>query len=246
MAKVRNGSTENQTQEASGESKEAKKRRKIEEKRAKDKRRLAKSTAYIRKHLRVQPNFPQEGILFCDISGVLCHKKGARAIRDVMLAQIKEFDYDAIIVPEARGFIVGMLVASDLKVPIILARKPGKLPFRTYEASGGSEYEDLILQAHRKDLESVRKKCAKLGHTPRVLIVDDLAATGGTLVVLRELLRMGDCEAAGCVTLIDLATHPIPNELKDLRFQAAFSIFDDELKRIYDEQQQKKKKQTTT
>lgn len=204
----------------------------------------ARACKYIREHLRVQPGFPEEKILFCDLCGVLSHRFGNIAIRIAMKGLMKKFTYDAIMIPESRGFLVGALGAAKLKVPIILARKPGKSPFETYEASHKIEYgeEEVVLQAQKLDFVPVLKRCHKQDRKPRILLLDDLRATGGTLIIMSELAALAGCEVAGYTTLTDLVDIPMPTEIDREMFAAALMLSDDELREIADKTEKKIRK----
>src|SRR6266404_5746007 len=119
--------------------------------------------------IRDIPDFPQPGILFRDITPLIGDPRGLAAVVD-QIAEPWLGKVDLVLGIESRGFIIGAPVAYRLGVGLAIARKPGKLPFRTINESYDLEYGSAALQMHRDALSNFR----------RVLIVDDLLATGGT------------------------------------------------------------------
>jgi adenine phosphoribosyltransferase len=143
--------------------------------------------------IRDIPDFPQPGILFRDITPLISDARGLAAVVDQIAAPWLG-KVDLVLGIESRGFIVGAPVAYRLGVGLTIARKPGKLPFRTVDESYDLEYGSTALQMHEDALA---------GHR-RILIVDDLLATGGTaLAAIRLVHRLGS-EVAGCSFIIEL------------------------------------------
>ncbi|HVC43481.1 MAG TPA: adenine phosphoribosyltransferase [Candidatus Binataceae bacterium] len=144
--------------------------------------------------IRDIPDFPQPGILFRDITPLISDARGLAGVVDQIAAPWLG-KVDLVLGIESRGFIVGAPVAYRLGVGLTIARKPGKLPFRTVDESYELEYGSASLQMHEDALT---------GHR-RILIVDDLLATGGTaLAAIRLVNRLGS-EVVGCSFIIELS-----------------------------------------
>jgi len=143
--------------------------------------------------IRTIPDFPKKGIIYRDITPLLAD---ARGFADVIerIAEPYLGRVDAVVGIESRGFIVGAPVAYRLGVGLTIARKPGKLPFDTIEQAYELEYGTASLQMHRDALSG----------GARVLVVDDLLATGGTASAACELVRAIGGEVVGCSFVIEL------------------------------------------
>jgi adenine phosphoribosyltransferase len=151
--------------------------------------------AALRALIRDIPDFPTEGILFKDLTPLLAD---AGALREAVrrLADLaRPMGVDCVIAAEARGFLLGPALALELGAGFVLARKPGKLPYETVSASYQLEYGASELEIHSDALAS----------GTRVLVHDDLLATGGTARALCELVERLGGEVAGCSFLIELA-----------------------------------------
>jgi adenine phosphoribosyltransferase len=151
--------------------------------------------AELRALIRDIPDFPTEGIVFKDLTPLLAD---AGALRDAVrrLADLaRPMRVDCVIAAEARGFLLGPALALELGAGFVLARKPGKLPYETVSASYQLEYGASELEIHSDALAS----------GARVLVHDDLLATGGTASALCELAERLGGEVAGCSFLIELA-----------------------------------------
>ncbi len=143
--------------------------------------------------IRNIPDFPQPGILFRDITPLIGDAHGLAAVVD-QIAEPWLGKVDRVLGIESRGFIIGAPVAYRLGVGLTIARKPGKLPFNTVAESYELEYGRAELHVHEDSFEA----------TTRVLIVDDLLATGGTaLAAVRLVQRLGG-KIAGCAFVIEL------------------------------------------
>lgn len=139
-------------------------------------------------------DFPKKGICFYDITGILVEPEVFRYCIDKMTELYKNEKIDAVAAIEARGFIFAAPFAERLGIPLILIRKKGKLPGETYNASYKLEYGEASVEVHKSD---VRKN-------QRVLVLDDLIATGGTLNAARHILEKGGAEIAGFLGVIGL------------------------------------------
>ena len=148
----------------------------------------------LKSHIRTVPDFPKPGIMYRDITTLLSHPKAlAESVRQ-LAAPWRAAGIDAVAGIDARGFIFGTAVAVELGVGFVPIRKKGKLPFETYEQDYALEYGSDTLQIHA---DAVVAK-------DRVLLIDDLIATGGTAAAAIALLNRTGCEIVGATFLIDL------------------------------------------
>ena len=148
----------------------------------------------LKEKIRNIPDFPKKGILFRDITTLL---KDGPAFKEAVLALAKPYrgkDIDLVTAVEARGFILGAALAYELGVGIIPIRKKGKLPAKTIRATYKLEYGEDTLEIHQDAIQP----------GDRVLIVDDLLATGGTTLAVIELVKKIKGEIAGISFLIEL------------------------------------------
>ncbi len=147
----------------------------------------------LREHIRDIPDFPKPGIVFKDITPLLANAEALKFIVDD-LAQAYRGKVDMVLGIESRGFIMGSAVAYALGVGLTLVRKPGKLPSHTYQAEYELEYGVDTLEIHRD----------AFGHPCRVLVLDDLLATGGTAGAAVRLVEQLDGEVVACAFVIEL------------------------------------------
>jgi adenine phosphoribosyltransferase len=150
--------------------------------------------ASLRELVREIPDFPREGIGFKDITPLLADPRALRAAVDGLAKYARPLNVDCVIAAEARGFLLGPALALELGAGFVLARKPGKLPYETVSAEYLLEYGAGELELHTD----------ALGPGRRVLVHDDLLATGGTARALCELVQSLGGEVAGCGFLIEL------------------------------------------
>ena len=148
----------------------------------------------IKKLIRDIPDFPKTGILFRDITPLIADPRGFAAIVDG-LAEPYLGQVDTVLGIESRGFIIGAPVAYRLGVGLAIARKPGKLPFSTVDESYDLEYGSASLQMHSDAIKP----------GARVLIVDDLLATGGTAEASLKLVRRVGGVVVGCAFMVELS-----------------------------------------
>jgi len=146
-------------------------------------------------YIRDIPDFPKPGILFKDITPLLAEPKAFAYAIDLLAAHYKDLAIDAIAAAEARGFLVAAPLALALSKPLVPLRKPGKLPYRTYSLKYELEYGTAELHMH---VDGVAKGA-------RVLLVDDLLATGGTMKAGCGLIEQAGGVVAGCGFLVELA-----------------------------------------
>jgi adenine phosphoribosyltransferase len=148
----------------------------------------------LKDRIRHVPDFPKPGILFYDVTTLLGDAEGFQLAIDAMLAPHVDSDIDVVVGIESRGFIFGAVLADRLEAGFAPVRKPGKLPHVTRSASYALEYGSDTLQIHE---DAVRPG-------QRVLIVDDLLATGGTAAATVGLVRALGAEVVGIQFLIEL------------------------------------------
>ena len=157
------------------------------------------------------PDFPEEGIIFRDVTSVLQDAEGLQLAIDTMQEKIKDLEYDVVAGPESRGFIFGTPIAYNNKKPFVLIRKAGKLPRETVSVSYDLEYGKATIEMHKDSIKPGQ----------RVLIVDDLIATGGTTEAMIKLVESLGGEVVGIVVLMELAGLKGRERIKDYRLDAA-------------------------
>ena len=140
------------------------------------------------------PDFPEPGIIFRDITSVLQDEDGLQMAIDEMQKLVEGIDFDVIAGAESRGFIFGTPIAYNLHKPFALVRKKGKLPRETIETSYELEYGTATIEMHKDSIRPGQK----------VLVVDDLIATGGTLEATIRLVEQLGGEVVGVLVLMEL------------------------------------------
>ena len=148
----------------------------------------------LRDYIRNIPDFPRKGILFRDITPLLSSPDAFDWAISEMVGIAKDLKPDVIVGIESRGFIFAIPISMNLSLPFVPVRKKGKLPYKTLSASYELEYGEDKLEIHNDALSS----------GSRVIIVDDLIATGGTIKACSELVGALGGNIVGVVTLIDL------------------------------------------
>jgi adenine phosphoribosyltransferase len=148
----------------------------------------------LREHIRDIPDFPKPGIMFRDVTPLLLEPAALEAAIEALSQPFRNLRVDRVLGIESRGFIVGAPVALSLGVGFGLVRKTGKLPYQVHRVSYDLEYGTDTVEMH---VDTVEK-----GH--RVLIVDDLIATGGTAAAAVQLARQAGGDVIGCSFLIEL------------------------------------------
>ncbi len=139
-------------------------------------------------------DFPKEGIVFKDITTVLKDADALKIAIDKMAAHLENVEYDLILGPESRGFIFGMPLAYNLNKGFVLVRKPGKLPSETISKSYDLEYGKNTIEMHKDAIKKGQK----------VVVVDDLLATGGTCEAIVDLVKEAGGEVVKFVFFIEL------------------------------------------
>ncbi|HEY4567513.1 adenine phosphoribosyltransferase [Planococcaceae bacterium Storch 2/2-2] len=148
----------------------------------------------LKQYVTIVKDYPKEGVRFKDITTLMDDGKAYKYATDEIVKYAKRVEADIIVGPEARGFIIGCPVAYALEVGFAPVRKPGKLPRETVEVEYDLEYGTDRLTIHADAIQPGQ----------RVLIVDDLLATGGTIQATIELIETLGGVVAGCAFLIEL------------------------------------------
>jgi adenine phosphoribosyltransferase len=146
-------------------------------------------------YIRDIPDFPRPGILFKDITPLLAEPAAFQHAIDLLAAHYRAAAVDAVAAAEARGFLFAAPLALALKKPFVPLRKPGKLPYKTHAFKYELEYGSAELHMH---IDAVTPKS-------RVLLVDDLLATGGTMLAGVQLVERVGAHVVGCAFLVELA-----------------------------------------
>jgi adenine phosphoribosyltransferase len=149
----------------------------------------------LRAFIRDIPDFPEPGIVFKDITPLLLDPRALDDAVDGLARLAEPLNVDFVVAPEARGFILGAALARQLQAGFVPARRPGKLPHETVSAEYALEYGINALEVHADAIAG----------GARVLIHDDLLATGGTAAALCDLVERFGAEVAGCSFLIELS-----------------------------------------
>jgi len=144
--------------------------------------------------IRDIPDFPKKGIIFKDITTLLQNPKMFQKAVNAIAQKYRRTKIDSIVCVEARGFIFGAILAYVLNAGLVLVRKKDKLPYKTFRVTYALEYGKDTLEIHR---DAIKKK-------GKVLIVDDLLATGGTIAAVCRLLKKFSAKVVGIAFLIEL------------------------------------------
>jgi adenine phosphoribosyltransferase len=140
------------------------------------------------------PDFPKKGIVFKDVTPIFSNEKVFKKVVDYFCKRYKGKKIDAIVGIESRGFIVGAPIAYKLGLPFITARKPGKLPRDTFKVEYALEYGTNTLEMHKDSLSK----------GDRVVVIDDLLATGGTTAAAAELVEKCGGKVAEAAFILEL------------------------------------------
>ena len=146
-------------------------------------------------YVRSIPDFPEKGIIFRDVTSVLQDADGLRLAIDSMQEFLKDVDFDVVVGAESRGFVFGTPIAYNLHKPFVLVRKKGKLPCETVSREYDLEYGSAVIEMHRDSIKPGQK----------VVLVDDLIATGGTIQAAAELVESLGGEVVKIIFLMELA-----------------------------------------
>ena len=149
---------------------------------------------YIKNHIRTVPNWPQAGVMFRDITPLLQNPKTFRVLIDLLVHRYMDAKLDLIAGMDARGFIIGSVVAYELNLGFVPIRKKGKLPFTTMSEEYTLEYGFSTVEIHTD--------ACKQGD--RVVLIDDLIATGGTMLAGKKLLERNGAQIVEGAAIVDL------------------------------------------
>ena len=141
------------------------------------------------------PDYPEPGIIFRDVTSILQDAEGLTLAIDSLQAELDGLDFDVIAGTESRGFIFGMPIAYNLHKPFVLVRKKGKLPRETVSASYDLEYGSAEIEMHKDSIKPGQK----------VVLIDDLIATGGTIEAAAKLVESLGGEVVRIIFLMELA-----------------------------------------
>ena len=149
----------------------------------------------IEEYVRSIPDFPEHGIIFRDVTSILQDADGLHLAIDLMQKELDGVDFDLVVGPESRGFIFGVPIAYNLHKPFIPVRKKGKLPCETVSIEYALEYGSAVIEIHKDAIKPGQK----------VVIIDDLMATGGTTEAIIKLVEQLGGEVVKTVFLMELA-----------------------------------------
>ena len=164
---------------------------------------------YIESLVRAIPDFPQPGIIFRDVTTVIKDAKGFTIIMDDLVDRYRDQNIDYVMGAEARGFIFGAALAYAIGAGFVPARKPGKLPAQVLSASYNLEYGSNSIEVHK---DAIHKGA-------RVLLVDDLLATGGTAKAMTQLVEELEAQVVELAFVIEL------EDLKGRDLLAPYSVY---------------------
>lgn len=156
-------------------------------------------------YVRSIPDFPEPGIIFRDVTTILQDADGLHLAIDRLLEMVKDLDFDLVVGPESRGFIFGVPVAYALHKGFVPVRKKGKLPCETITAEYDLEYGSAVIEMHKDSIQPGQK----------VVIVDDLIATGGTIEAITKLVEQLGGQVVKICFVMELAGLKGREKLKD-------------------------------
>jgi len=148
----------------------------------------------LKEYIRSIPDYPKKGILFRDITTLIKNEKAFRSCIDQIVERSKKFKFDKIAAVESRGFVFASAVSYILSKPFIMLRKKNKLPAETHSVDFELEYGRATIEVHK---DSIKKD-------EKVLIIDDLIATGGTAEAAARLIEASNGKVAGFIFVINL------------------------------------------
>ncbi|MFA5021679.1 MAG: adenine phosphoribosyltransferase [Patescibacteria group bacterium] len=170
--------------------------------------------AYLDSKIRKVPNFPKPGILFFDITTLFEDKEAFKKIIDELCQPYEGKGIEKVVGIDARGFLLASVVAYKLGAGLSVVRKKGKLPYATKQASYEKEYEPDTIEMHQDTIKPGEK----------VIIIDDLLATGGTILATVDLVKQMGGEIVGIDVIINLSFLPGLKKLAELNYPVHFLI----------------------
>jgi len=159
----------------------------------------------LKKHIRSIPDYPKKGILFRDITTLIKDAKAFKYTNDRIIELAKNIDFDKVAAIESRGFVFASTVSYKLEKPFILLRKKNKLPAEVHSIDFELEYGTATIEVHKDSIEKGEK----------ILIIDDLIATGGTAEAAAKIVEISGGKVAGFIFVINLFDLPGNNMLRD-------------------------------
>ena len=159
----------------------------------------------LKKYIRSIPDYPKKGILFRDITTLIKNADAFKYTNDKIIELAKDIDFDKVAAIESRGFVFASTVSYHLNKPFILLRKKNKLPAEVHSVDFELEYGKATIEVHKDSIEKSEK----------ILVIDDLIATGGTAEAAAKLIEMSGGSVAGFVFVINLFDLPGEKRLKE-------------------------------
>jgi adenine phosphoribosyltransferase len=159
----------------------------------------------LKKHIRSIPDYPKKGILFRDITTLIKNAEAFKYTNDKIIALAKKIKFDKVAAIESRGFVFASTVSYQLKKPFILLRKKNKLPAEVHSIDFELEYGKATIEVHKDSIEKNEK----------ILIIDDLIATGGTATAAAKLIEISGGQVASFIFVINLFDLPGNNLLRN-------------------------------
>ena len=163
----------------------------------------------LKKHIRSIPDYPKKGILFRDITTLIKNADAFKFTNDKIIELAKTIEFDKVAAIESRGFVFASTVSYKLNKPFILLRKKNKLPAEVHSVDFELEYGKATIEVHK---DSIKKN-------EKILIIDDLIATGGTADAAAKLIEMSGGKVAGFIFVINLFDLPGNKLLQDKGYQ---------------------------
>ena len=148
----------------------------------------------IKKHIRSIPDYPKKGILFRDITTLIKNSEAFKYTNDKIVEKAKKIEFDKVAAIESRGFVFASTISYLLNKPFILLRKKNKLPAEVHSVDFELEYGKATIEVHKDSIEKNQK----------ILVIDDLIATGGTAEAAAKLIEISGGKVAGFIFVINL------------------------------------------
>jgi adenine phosphoribosyltransferase len=174
----------------------------------------------LKKAIREIPNFPKEGILFYDVTTLFANPLAYRKAMDLLVYRYMDNRPDVFVGVEARGFLIASALAYALNTGVVVVRKPGKLPYKTYKEAYELEYGTNEIEIHQDAIEPGQK----------VVIVDDLLATGGTLEAAAKLVERVGGNIMELACIVELTFLPGRQKLDKYNLHTLLTYDNEEIK----------------